>query len=293
METMMEQAPLELHFSPESPTGSSVQNLRRFVSDRLAAAAQEILGMFEQTITALEQEVDRQRRLLDVVRRPVVVLNKIDPEISRHSKAIAGLGPPLLDAFQPLEVGQESSVIKEEQEDLCVRLPEDRLLTLEDLSGLDQTGETGPPAHVSQETNKPKRHVCCTCGKSFSARCNLNVHKRVHTGEKPHECNVCGKRFGQKSVLVTHLRLHTDEKPFQCQLCGKCFRQRTALTVHLRVHSNDRPFFCRACGQTFFQKSDLTIHLRRHTGERPYQCQTCDKSFTTKSILYSHMRTHR
>lgn len=46
----------------------SVDHLRRFVSDRLAAAADDILAVFHKAIMEYEAEMDRQRELLDVVR---------------------------------------------------------------------------------------------------------------------------------------------------------------------------------------------------------------------------------
>lgn len=47
---------------------ASVDHLRQFVSDRLAAAAEEILGVFHKAIVEYEAEIDRHRKLLDVVR---------------------------------------------------------------------------------------------------------------------------------------------------------------------------------------------------------------------------------
>ncbi|RVE61353.1 hypothetical protein OJAV_G00169850 [Oryzias javanicus] len=44
---------------------SSVQSLREFISERLTAAAEEIFREFEKTIVQYEDEMDRQRRMLD------------------------------------------------------------------------------------------------------------------------------------------------------------------------------------------------------------------------------------
>ncbi|XP_053726692.1 uncharacterized protein LOC128762437 [Synchiropus splendidus] len=52
---------------------ASVQTLRQFVDDRLAAVAEEIFGVFQQTVSELEEEVSRQRKLLEaLLEQPVV-----------------------------------------------------------------------------------------------------------------------------------------------------------------------------------------------------------------------------
>ena len=56
---------------------SSSEGLREFVNERLAAAAEEILRVFKQTIVEYEKEIDRQRRLLDIVWKPKVKLQQI------------------------------------------------------------------------------------------------------------------------------------------------------------------------------------------------------------------------
>lgn len=53
---------------------STVQALRAFVSQRLAVAVEDIIDMFQRTITEYERELDRQRRLLGAEQLPGVKL---------------------------------------------------------------------------------------------------------------------------------------------------------------------------------------------------------------------------
>ena len=45
---------------------SSVDYLREFVNERLTSAAEEIFGVFKRTIIEYEEELSRQRQLLEV-----------------------------------------------------------------------------------------------------------------------------------------------------------------------------------------------------------------------------------
>lgn len=53
-----------------------VQSMRKFVCDRLTAAAQEILGAFEKRVEDYEAELARQRRMLDTVFSPEMKLQR-------------------------------------------------------------------------------------------------------------------------------------------------------------------------------------------------------------------------
>uniref|UniRef100_A0A672Y884 Zinc finger and BTB domain containing 40 n=1 Tax=Sphaeramia orbicularis TaxID=375764 RepID=A0A672Y884_9TELE len=83
-------------------------------------------------------------------------------------------------------------------------------------------------------------HSCKECGKGFSFACQLEVHMRWHTKEKPYSCTVCRKSFTTVSMLKRHHRIHTGEKPFRCHVCGKCFNQSAHLNTHFRLHTRDR-----------------------------------------------------
>ncbi|XP_054867152.1 zinc finger protein 578-like [Amphiprion ocellaris] len=56
----------------------SVEYLRELIRDRLTAAAGEIFTEFEKSIVQYQEEIDRQRRLLDVIWKPHIPLQSID-----------------------------------------------------------------------------------------------------------------------------------------------------------------------------------------------------------------------
>ncbi|XP_025755969.1 golgin subfamily A member 6-like protein 6 isoform X5 [Oreochromis niloticus] len=108
----------------------SVQYLREFINERLTAAAEQIFLEFEKTIVQYEEEIDRQRRLLDITWKPQIKLHRTDVpqqhvcEDKKEEEEEEEVLPEqqLWNQERSSSLEQEESEppqIKEEQEELC------------------------------------------------------------------------------------------------------------------------------------------------------------------------------
>ncbi|XP_063317292.1 golgin subfamily A member 6-like protein 24 isoform X2 [Pelmatolapia mariae] len=100
----------------------SVQSLREFINERLTAAAEQIFLEFEKTIVQYEEEIDRQRRLLDITWKPQIKLHRTDVPQQHICEEEVLPEQQLWNQERSSSVEQEEPEppqIKEEQEELC------------------------------------------------------------------------------------------------------------------------------------------------------------------------------
>ncbi|XP_053301423.1 zinc finger and SCAN domain-containing protein 2 isoform X4 [Pleuronectes platessa] len=309
---------------------SSVQYLRAFISERLTAAAEEIFTVFEKTIIQYEEEVDRQRRLLETVLKPEIKLHRIElpqQHVCKEEEVLTDqqLCPQERNSSLDQEE-QESPQIKEEQEEMCTSQEGEQLVLkqetetcmltphceesdLREPEGDHQLLSHNSPVAESQDQNRRKHLDSESTGneepnpqKSFHENKNhsnnvYNSHKseitsNTHTGKRSFQCDTCGKTFVHKYNLKIRLRTHTGEKPYLCKICTKGFVKSGDLKVHVRIHTGEKPYSCQICGKRFGRSDDLKVHMRIHTGGKPYSCQKCGKCFVSSCNLKVHVGFH-
>jgi hypothetical protein len=148
-------------------------------------------------------------------------------------------------------------------------------------------------------TQKPFGYSLCT--NLFSVKCALEIHLRIHTGDKSYVCTVCIKLVAYLSHLQFNLKVHTGEKPLFCTQCSKlyelkiswmketsnCFLIQKSLIGHMRVHTGEKPSSCFKCTKLFVYQSSLLKHYRVHTGRKPYS--STFQSHLPMKVVYKNM----
>ncbi|XP_058469244.1 zinc finger protein 267-like [Solea solea] len=285
---------------------SSLQCLRDLINGRLTAAAEEIFTHVERIVVEYEEEVDRQRKLLQIVCKPRLQLQRIEfaqqniyheeEEVLTDQERNSSLDQEDPESLQikkeKICTSQEEQLELKQEADTFMLTPDnkesdhmepepdtDHQLLSAEAESQDQTNITGE-----------KAHMCNICKKSFVRKYNFMYHMRIHTGEKPFSCETCGKRFRGNSHLMDHKRIHTGERPYSCDTCGQCFSESSALSKHKIIHTGEKPHVCNICKRCFGLKCTLIRHMRIHTGEMPYPCETCGQLFRHRQSLLIHKR---
>ncbi|XP_044185293.1 zinc finger protein OZF-like [Thunnus albacares] len=311
---------------------SSVQCLREFITERLTAAAEEIFRVFQKTVVQYEEEIDRQRRLLDIVWKPTVVLHGIELPQQHVCKE-----EEILADRQLCNQGRNSSLdqedpeppqIKEEQEELCTSLEGEQLVlkqqtetfmltpTCEESdNSQDQTLDLSPDE--TQSAAEKEHVVSMSINSSVVPEPNsddqLLSHNSKVTESQDHKEGKQGDSGStgntetkpqtrldksltnskdNSTALKIHSNTYTGEKSLKCDTCGKFFKRKYNLHTHQRVHTGEKPYVCKICEKRFSSASALNAHLTIHAGERPYFCSTCGKRFLNRSCLRIHSRIH-
>ncbi|XP_032387030.1 zinc finger protein 37 homolog isoform X4 [Etheostoma spectabile] len=285
-----------------------VESLREFVTERLTAAAEEIVRAVEDTIAEYKEEIARQRRLLQLVGTPEVKLHRIEfpqQHVCKEEDILA----------EDPELPQ----IKEEQEELCTSQEGEPLVLKQETESDHSEGQTmtfnpdddplsaAEKEHVANmpvitsvvsqsnsdhqllpnEAQSQDQKGVKTHGDSGSFRSAEPDPKKRHHKRSCHSNNV-----NNTDLSEIHRNTKTGKKSFICDSCGKVFKYNSAFQRHLRVHTGEKPYSCKTCGKDFGRKNHLEIHMRTHTGERPYVCKSCTKTFCDVSALTRHMKIH-
>ena len=114
-----------------------------------------------------------------------------------------------------------------------------------------------------------KRYLCRQCLSTFSMRCNLRRHERLHQGLKPYRCDQCSKSFARSTDLKIHLNKHGSSPTphsMQCKRCAKIFPSREMLSKHVYAVHKEKPadLTCEVCDLVCQDPTELEQHQESH-----------------------------
>ena len=137
-------------------------------------------------------------------------------------------------------------------------------------------------------------HKCPDCVYTTGRAHNLNVHRRVHTREKPYKCSHCSFSTARKSTLASHQRNHDGggQRTYRCSLCSFKTRHNSQLISHQQVH--EQSYDSLPTPQAILATPPVsTIGGKTYTGLITYRCSLCSFKTRQNSQLVEHQRIHQ
>ncbi|KAF0024073.1 hypothetical protein F2P81_022875 [Scophthalmus maximus] len=253
--------------------------LRLLITQRLSAAAEEIFGVFGRTIAEYEEEIsrskleiERQRRLLELRRKPQVSVQLSGAALSEEQ-----------DRSSSLDLNQTSPRIKQEEEESWSTEQNDIML----FQSGDAHATPSPKLEESQPDPLPGTSVGQTCpelcedGASDPTSGNgpldcVDLEAPLSEVVDSYICTICGRAFAQRSHWAKHVQVHRRvqdkvDKSYTCDICGKRLTRFDGYQKHLRIHTGEKPYCCNECGRRFSDNSNYKRHIRTHAGQRTQQ----------------------
>ncbi|KAM6936342.1 zinc finger protein 1035 [Lycodopsis pacificus] len=127
--------------------------------------------------------------------------------------------------------------------------------------------ETNPPTNppiglrnkiihrIQPYLSKKHKYTCSYCPRAFQHTWQLNVHTRLHTGERPFACDDCGERFIRKDYVTRHAAKCTKIRCIVTPISSKS-------TVCQQSTTKSPPgFSCAYCSSRFLLFSQLQEHF--------------------------------
>ncbi|XP_034464076.1 zinc finger protein 596-like [Hippoglossus hippoglossus] len=296
--------------------------LRVFVTERLTAAAEEILQVFERTIEKYEEEASRSKQENDRLRGllqefshqrdlPQSSICKEETPAERHHCE----HEPNLSTNQ---TEPEPRHIKEEDQEVWAcqqdgeqarefRDANDMYLPLSAVWEGHEQEDTKPSLKTpTQNSDSEEQFEELPETKALQFMPHFapfpppqtqiqdgREHERPATSFMSNQTKTDQNQgsiiTSRESAEVSHMS--SLAPGYHCYLCDKSFASKHHLINHaLRMHSMDAGFPCAVCGKASESTESLNVHLKSHKASRC--CHVCGKQCNSSTALAEHMTSH-
>ncbi|XP_039978126.1 zinc finger protein 19-like [Xiphias gladius] len=277
---------------------SKIEMLRVLINQRLTAAAEEIFGVFGRTIAEYEEEIsrskleiERQRRLLDLSRKPRISVQVGGAAPSEQQDWSSNLDP---NETKPPHIKEEELwPAQQEEETPPTTEQNDVKFVLFQSGGVrnEQDNDRMTPSLSKFQSQNPEdSELDQQPGTSVQQTC-------FQLDEDAPEASDLASGNGQLDCDELEAPLSEVVDSYICTICGRAFAQRGHWAKHVQVHRKvetkvDKSYTCDICGKRLTRFDGYQKHLRIHTGEKPYCCDECGRRFSDNSNYKRHIRTH-
>ncbi|XP_074543768.1 uncharacterized protein LOC141803553 [Halichoeres trimaculatus] len=274
---------------------SKIEMLRLLINQRLTAAAEEIFGVFGRAIAEYEEEIsrskleiDRQRRLLELSKKPLVSVEfsgSALPELQEWCPSLnpKQIEPPVVKAEEEEE--EEEEVKDEEEADGGKMLFSNSSIKSEDTDHmtsslskfLDLDPQPGTSVlHSSSDLDGEANEASSDPASGNGLLDCLDMEQQTSEVVDSYICTICGRAFAQRCHWAKHVQVHRKvgskaDRSFTCDICGKRLTRFDGYQKHMRVHTGEKPYSCQHCGRRFSDNSNYKRHIRIHMGRKDHQ----------------------
>ncbi|XP_072226731.1 uncharacterized protein [Leuresthes tenuis] len=286
--------------------------LTALLTERLTAAAEELIGLFEKAaaeyedrLQRSEQEIRRQKRLLDTVLKPEVRLYRADESWLIKSSGTVSAGasqhsPAHTSAqLQNKSPDSQSGEATENEHEAAGR-GSLRSVTLNDTN----VRPAVDPANLNKSDSENISDASCLstpCPASPSDHPPVSASSDQDqdddwTGRNLPNRSARKKKRGRPSLATFNVerkrKRSSPAQSFSCYVCGRSLQGKGFLLKHvLTVCASNPDYRCGYCGELLNSTDSLNTHLQTHQ-KNSKTCSFCGKTFHSILAQELHVRLH-